>query len=167
MLFRSMDFDLEKLQPTYRLIMNQAGESRALWIAKRSGMSEPVLASAKKILETGEFPLKESSVTFKKEIDRKDTKKLKLHKGDIVFVGNLNKEAIFYQKAKTANKIIVFVDRDFLEVPIKRVKLRRKAQDLYPAGYNLDLLFVKDWQQYKLNKDLDRGSKKAWKKFNK
>ena len=130
----SMDFDLEKLQPTYRLIMNQAGESRALWIAKRSGMSEPVLASAKKILETGEFPLKESSVTFKKEIDRKDTKKLKLHKGDIVFVGNLNKEAIFYQKAKTANKIIVFVDRDFLEVPIKRVKLRRKAQDLYPAG---------------------------------
>ncbi len=163
----SMDFDLEKLQPTYRLIMNQAGESRALWIAKRSGMSEPVLASAKKILETGEFPLKESSVTFKKEIDRKDTKKVKLHKGDIVFVGNLNKEAIFYQKAKTANKIIVFVDRDFLEVPIKRVKLRRKAQDLYPAGYNLDLLFVKDWQQYKLNKDLDRGSKKAWKKFNK
>ena len=163
----SMDFDLEKLQPTYRLIMNQAGESRALWIAKRSGMSEPVLASAKKILETGEFPLKESSVTFKKEIDRKDTKKLKLHKGDIVFVGNLNKEAIFYQKAKTANKIIVFVDRDFLEVPIKRVKLRRKAQDLYPAGYNLDLLFVKDWQQYKLNKDLDRCSKKAWKKFNK
>ena len=163
----SMDFDLEKLQPTYRLIMNQAGEIRALWIAKRSGMSEPVLASAKKILETGEFPLKESSVTFKKEIDRKDTKKLKLHKGDIVFVGNLNKEAIFYQKAKTANKIIVFVDRDFLEVPIKRVKLRRKAQDLYPAGYNLDLLFVKDWQQYKLNKDLDRGSKKAWKKFNK
>lgn len=163
----SMDFDLEKLQPTYRLIMNQAGESRALWIAKRSGMSEPVLASAKKILETGEFPLKESSVTFKKEIDRKDTKKLKLHKGDIVFVGNLNKEAIFYQKAKTANKIIVFVDRDFLEVPIKRVKLRRKAQDLYPAGYNLDLLFVKDWQQYKLNKDLDRGSKKVWKKFNK
>lgn len=163
----SMDFDLEKLQPTYRLIMNQAGESRALWIAKRSGMSEPVLASAKKILETGEFPLKESSVTFKKEIDRKNTKKLKLHKGDIVFVGNLNKEAIFYQKAKTANKIIVFVDRDFLEVPIKRVKLRRKAQDLYPAGYNLDLLFVKDWQQYKLNKDLDRGSKKAWKKFNK
>lgn len=163
----SMDFDLEKLQPTYRLIMNQAGESRALWIAKRSGMSEPVLASAKKILETGEFPLKESSVTFKKEINRKDTKKLKLHKGDIVFVGNLNKEAIFYQKAKTANKIIVFVDRDFLEVPIKRVKLRRKAQDLYPAGYNLDLLFVKDWQQYKLNKDLDRGSKKAWKKFNK
>lgn len=163
----SMDFNLEKLQPTYRLIMNQAGESRALWIAKRSGMSEPVLASAKKILETGEFPLKESSVTFKKEIDRKDTKKLKLHKGDIVFVGNLNKEAIFYQKAKTANKIIVFVDRDFLEVPIKRVKLRRKAQDLYPAGYNLDLLFVKDWQQYKLNKDLDRGSKKAWKKFNK
>ena len=161
----SMDFDLGKLQPTYRLIMNQAGESRALWIAKRSGMSDRVLHSAAHILKTGELPVKESSVTFKHV--KNDSKKLDLHKGDIVFVGNLDKEAIFYQKAKTADKIIVFVDQKFVEVPVKRVELRRKARDLYPVGYNLDLLFVKNWQEYKFNKDLDRGSKKAWKKVNK
>lgn len=154
----SMDFDIENLKPTYRLIMNQAGESRALWIAKKAGMSSQVLKTAKNILTTGKIPLKVSDVSFKA---RKMHKKLILHKGDVVFVGELNKEALFYKNSKLANKIIVFVDKKFIEVSTKRVKLRRKAVDLYPAGYNLDLLFIKDWQQYKFNKDLDRGSKKA------
>lgn len=160
----SMDFDLEKLTPTYRLIMNRAGESRALWIAERSGMPQKVLQSATQILTTGELPLRKSKVIFK-EPNKKEHTKTIFHKGDIVFVGDLNKEAIFYSDAQVANKIVVFVDKEFREVPIKRVELRRKAQDLYPAGYNLDLLFIKDWQKYKFNKDLNRGSKKAWKKL--
>ena len=160
----SMDFDLGKLTPTYRLIMNQAGESRALWIAERSGMPQKVLQSATQILTTGELPLRKSKVIFKESSKKKQSKDI-FHKGDIVFVGDLNKEAIFYGNAKVANRIVVFVDKEFHEVPIKRVKLRRKAEDLYPAGYNLDLLFIKDWQKYKFNKDLNRGSKKAWKKL--
>ena len=160
----SMDFDLEKLTPTYRLIMNQAGESRALWIAERSGMPQKVLQSAAQILATGELPLKESKVSFK-EPAKEEHAKIIFHKGDIVFVGDLNKEAIFYGNAKVANKIVVFANKEFYEVPLKRVKLKRKAQDLYPAGYNLDLLFIKDWQKYKFNKDMDRGSKKAWRKL--
>lgn len=162
----SMDFDLKKLQPTYRLIMNQTGESRAFWIAKKSGMSDRILDRAKTILQTDKFPLEVSSVSFKKAQNKKE-KQFDFHKGDIVFAGNINKEAIFYQNSNSQDKIIVFVDQDFIEVPIKRVKLLRKAEDLYPAGYNLDLLFIKDWQRYKLNKDLNRGSKKAWKKVNK
>ncbi len=62
---------------------------------------------------------------------------------------------------------MVFVNRTFETVPLKGAKLVRKAEELYPAGYNLDLLFVQDWQEYKFNKDLDRGSKKAWKKLKK
>ena len=31
--------------------------------------------------------------------------------------------------------------------------------------YNLDLLFISNWQEYKFNKDLERGSKKAYKKL--
>lgn len=160
----SMDFNLEKLEPTYRLIMNQAGKSRALWIAERSGMPQQVLQSAARILDTGEFPLEQSKVTFKNST-KKNQVRTTYHKGDIVFVGDLNKEAIFFDNSKVTDKIVVFVDKEFQEVPVKRVKLRRKAQDLYPVGYNLDLLFVKDWQKYKFNKDLNRGSKKAWKKL--
>lgn len=31
--------------------------------------------------------------------------------------------------------------------------------------YNLDLLFISNWQEYKFNKDLERGSKKVYKKL--
>ena len=55
--------------------------------------------------------------------------------------------------------------KEFVEVPLRRLHLRRLAKDLYPKGYNLDLLFVKDWQDYKFNRDLDRSSKKAYKKL--
>ena len=51
--------------------------------------------------------------------------------------------------------------KEFVEVPLRRLQLRRLAKDLYPKGYNLDLLFVKDWQDYKFNRDLDRSSKKS------
>lgn len=162
----SMDFDVQNLRPTYKLILNQAGESRALWIAKRSGMDEKVLKSAQRILTTGELPLNQSKVSFH-EKKNNFKQRLELHRGDVVYISSLKKEGIFYQKSDVANHIVVFVDQDFQTVPLKRVKLRRRAKELYPEGYNLDLLFVKNWQDYKLNKDLNRGSKKAWKKLRK
>lgn len=58
---------------------------------------------------------------------------------------------------------MVFVNRTFETISLKGAKLVRKAEELYPAGYNLDLLFVQDWQEYKLNRDLNRGSKKPGK----
>ena len=30
-----MDFDLQTLHPTYKLLLNQVGASRALWIAEK------------------------------------------------------------------------------------------------------------------------------------
>ena len=74
---------------------------------------------------------------------------------------------MFYQNSDLANQIIIFVNKTFKTIPVKGAKLVRKAKDLYPEGYNLDLLFVQDWKEYKLNKDLSRGSKKAWKKLKK
>ncbi|WP_375539485.1 hypothetical protein [Clostridium estertheticum] len=41
-----------------------------------------------------------------------------------------------------------------------------KAEDLYPEDYDLNTLFV-DYQQLKLERDLERGSKKALKKVQK
>lgn len=123
----SMDFDLEKLTPTYRLIMNRAGESRALWIAERSGMPQKVLQSATQILTTGELPLRKSKVIFK-EPNKKEHTKTIFHKGDIVFVGDLNKEAIFYSDAQVANKIVVFVDKEFREVLSNELNCEEKRR---------------------------------------
>nr|MDK6823858.1 DNA mismatch repair protein MutS [Lactobacillus gasseri] len=36
----AMDFDLKTLEPTYKLLLNQIGTSRALWIAEKNGMPQ-------------------------------------------------------------------------------------------------------------------------------
>ncbi|MDR2137901.1 MAG: Smr/MutS family protein, partial [Synergistaceae bacterium] len=48
----SMEFDADKLAPTYRLLMGVPGKSNALLIAKRWGMPENVLTLAYSSLET-------------------------------------------------------------------------------------------------------------------
>ena len=47
------------LHPTYKLLLNQVGASRALWIAEKSGMPDNVLSEAKDSL--GSVPLPSSS----------------------------------------------------------------------------------------------------------
>ena len=51
----SMEFDIEKLQPTYRLLMGIPGRSSALLIAKRYGMPESVLKLAQGELDSREL----------------------------------------------------------------------------------------------------------------
>lgn len=51
----SMEFDIEKLQPTYRLLMGVPGRSSALLIAKRYGMPESVLKLAQSELDSREI----------------------------------------------------------------------------------------------------------------
>ena len=51
----SMEFDIEKLQPTYRLLMGIPGRSSALLIAKRYGMPESVLKLAQGNLDSREL----------------------------------------------------------------------------------------------------------------
>lgn len=162
----AMDFDLDTLKPTYRLLLNQIGASRALWIAEKSGMPQNVLVAANDFLNTGKFPLKQSNIKFK--IEQKRTKStISFKKGDRIKVPKYKQEVLFYQNSARANQITIFVNKTFETVPIKGARLVRKAEELYPADYNLDLLFVQNWQDYKLKKDLDRGSKKAWKKLKK
>lgn len=162
----AMDFNLDTLKPTYKLLVNQIGASRAFWIAEKSGMPQDVLEAARDFLHTGKFPLKQGKIKFKNK-QKKDKYTLSFKKGDRIKVPKYHQEVLFYKNADLANQIIIFVNKDFKTVPTKGVKLVRKAEDLYPADYNLDLLFIQDWQNYKLKKDLNRGSKKAWKKLKK
>ncbi len=129
-------------------------------------MPQEVLTQANNFLNTGNFPLKQCTIKFKKN-QKKDKTTISFKKGDRIKVPKYSQEVLFYQNSDLANQIIIFVNNTFKTVPAKGAKLVRKAEDLYPAGYNLDLLFVRNWQEYKLNKDLNRGSKKAWKKLKK
>ncbi|MBQ6112780.1 MAG: endonuclease MutS2, partial [Synergistaceae bacterium] len=51
----SMEFDIQKLQPTYRLLMGIPGRSSALLIARRYGMPESVLRLAQGELDSREL----------------------------------------------------------------------------------------------------------------
>jgi DNA mismatch repair protein MutS2 len=48
-----MAFDRENLRPLYRLIIGQAGESNALWIAEKLGMTPEILTRARRELSRG------------------------------------------------------------------------------------------------------------------
>ena len=51
-------------------------------------------------------------------------------------------------------------------INIKRLELSLKAKDLYPESYDLNTLFV-SFEDRKLEKDIDRCSKKALKNIQK
>lgn len=38
--------------------------------------------------------------------------------------------------------VIIFVDKQFIEVNNKRLKLEIKAEELYPDGYDLNQIFI-------------------------
>ena len=66
---------------------------------------------------------------------------------------------------KLNNLEILYKDK-FINVNVRRLKLKVKAKDLYPENYDLESLFV-SFKKRKLEKDLQRGSKKALKKIQK
>jgi DNA mismatch repair protein MutS2 len=49
----AMEFDLQSLQPTYRLLMGIPGESHALEIARRQGLDDRIVAAARSYLADG------------------------------------------------------------------------------------------------------------------
>lgn len=158
-----MDFDPNTLSPTYRLILNRIGDSRALWIAKKVGLSDRVLRLAENYLARDEFPLALKQVKLEAKKAHPSQPKKIFHKGDVVYISSIKKEGIFHSLEGQQAK--VFVEKKFDLYPLRRLQLRRLAKELYPEGYNLDLLFVENWKDYKFNKDLARGSKKAFKEL--
>lgn len=86
--------------------------------------------------------------------------------GDKVFLLDKGESAIVYKEIDRFNNITVLYKEEFLEVNYKRLKLDIKREELYPDGYDLEQLFV-DFKTRKMNKDIERGSKKALKKIKK
>ncbi|PPK45968.1 hypothetical protein BD821_11850 [Clostridium algidicarnis DSM 15099] len=60
----------------------------------------------------------------------------------------------------------ILYNKEFIEVNYKRIKLELKASELYPEGYDLNQLFI-SYKERKLEKDIERGSKKALKEIKK
>ncbi|MDE5932394.1 MAG: DNA mismatch repair protein MutS, partial [Lachnospiraceae bacterium] len=153
-----MTFDRESLRPLYQMIIGEAGESCALYIARQLGMPDAMLRNAveaaygkstQEILtilseENEEMVLQRESVPriqkCKKE-SRKQEAAGKFCLGDSVMVYPDRKIGIVCQKANEKGVLRVQMPDKKIWINHKRVKLYIKAEELYPEDYDFSILF--------------------------
>ena len=123
----AMEFDTESLKPTYRLLMGVPGNSNALAIARRLGVSEEVIVAAEEEISRVEEPTRElisrmekSSRSVEKERRRAESVRLEVQQ----------------DKAEYSRKLAeIDIRRDFLEqeadLEIDRV-MRQAREALKP-----------------------------------
>ena len=162
----AMEFKKDTLEPLYRLSIGKSGDSNALYIAKKMGIPDRIIEKSNRYIETKEYDYKllSSSKVSKDLIEEKKEDTYQFVIGDKVLWLDKNKSAVVYKEKDRLNNVIIFVDKQFIEVNSKRLKLEIKAEELYPDGYDLNQIFV-SFKDRKLEKDIERGSKKAIKKI--
>lgn len=156
-----MAFDRESLKPLYKLEIGKAGESCALYIAKRLGMSKEMLERA------GKEAYGDTTTEIQEELDKEqiDTKKKKEAKvfvpkiqkkreykevskradsfqvGDSVLVYPEKKIGIVARACNDKGEILVQLKKDKVLVNHKRLKLKVAASELYPDDYDFSIIF--------------------------
>ncbi len=101
--------------------------------------------------------------TTKVNVPRTKTQVQQFSKGDRVYSAVHQQEALVYEDT-AEETVTIFLDKELINVPRKRLTLKMSAEKLYPVGYELDHLFT-DFQTRKWQRDLARGSKKRIKNY--
>lgn len=150
-----MTFDQETLQPTYQMIIGEAGESCAFYIADRLGMPKEMLQTAVR------YAYGESAVS--KYQFRNEKNNLEHHRSNKIRKTVKNKKAIKLQeKFRRGDSVMVFPDKKIgivcepmndkgvlrVQMPDKkiwinhkRVRLQVAASELYPEDYDFSIIF--------------------------
>lgn len=165
----AMRFHAETLEPLYQLLIGTSGESNALWISKKMNVRETVLQRAKDYINNKEYQLtlvQDSKIRKPKEEKKSLAAAYTFVKGDRVKLLDYDDVGLVYEEMNPYNNVSVFYQGQILEVNVKRLALELPATELYPEGYDLETLFV-DYQDRKLQHDIERGSKKALRKIHK
>ncbi len=175
-----MEFDPKTLSPLYKLSIGKAGRSNALWISERLGMRPRVLEKAREYIESRQnvginkvkyeidntdlkLPKKKTKAVQNKKDSGKDENRFR--KGDSVIIGNTDEKGIVYEVDDEYGNVVVLVRNEYKTFHKKRLKLHIKREDLYPPGYDLDVVFV-PYNKRRLEHDLRRGAVKNIDEFN-
>jgi len=164
----AMEFKKETLEPLYTLHIGRSGDSNALYISKKMGISESIIERSRKYIETKEYNyelLKESKIS-KEKLEEVKEEQYSYKQGDKVLLLDKNLSGIVYKEIDRFNNVTVLCNNEYLEINYKRLKIEFTAEELYPEGYELSHLFS-TFKERKLEKDIERGSKKGLKKFRK
>lgn len=166
-----MEFDRETLKPTYRMIMGEAGESCAFFIARKLGMPAEMIRDAMKAAygkeadgafmrkEKEESPEEKSMVKSREEVSgqrcRAKTSKIvkskiarsgedlsgKYRIGDSVMIFPDKKIGIVCAPVNEKGVLRVQLPDKKIWINHKRVKLHVAASELYPEDYDFSIIF--------------------------
>ena len=149
-----MTFDKESLRPLYQLIIGEAGESCAFYIARKLGMPEGMLWEAQKAaygsssvgkefdtqLEQGLRKEKNASVKKSKPFHQKQLSE-KFRRGDSVMVYPDKKIGIVCEPVNEKGVLRVQLPDKKIYINHKRVKLHVSSDELYPEYYDFSIIF--------------------------
>ncbi|MBW4845582.1 MAG: DNA mismatch repair protein MutS [Lachnospiraceae bacterium] len=154
-----MAFDKETLRPLYRMEIGEAGESCALYIAKRLGMPDSMIRKARRYAYGEQKSLwEEESKTLKESAEHLNLKGPKIEKmkkttvnknvmekkftiGDSVLVYPDKKKGIVCKPVNDKGVLQVQMPDKKIWVNQKRVKLLVAAEELYPEDYDFSIIF--------------------------
>lgn len=165
-----MTFDKETLRPTYQMVLGEAGESCAFYIADRMGMPNEMLRTAVKAAygeaAVWDYPFQKkdevlSKVRTEKIIKnhQKTTKNMELSAkyklGDSVMVYPEKKIGIVCEPMNEKGVLRIQLPGKKIWINHKRVKLHVAAAELYPEDYDFSILFS-SVEQRKIRHTMDR-----------
>jgi DNA mismatch repair protein MutS2 len=155
-----MEFDVETLEPLYRLTIGESGQSYAIEIAQKLGMASVIVKRSQDIVtkqhsqSTGDWT--QHVFTDEKEVEIKaitvdiahlDNKKqrfiptAKFEIGDSVYVSSLRRNGIVYKQEDAMGMVGVMIQKQKIQVNKKRLQLFLEKSQLYPEEYDLDIIF--------------------------
>ncbi len=163
-----MTFDKETLSPTYQMVIGEAGESCAFYIADRLGMPGHMLQTAiraaygKKALSGSRFQYEAVSSDRKKGMENQPHHASDQAAHKIIKQKNIKKTGNLSEKFKRGDSVMVYPDhkigivcepvneKGVLRIQLsdkkiwinhKRVKLHVAADRLYPEDYDFSIIF--------------------------
>ena len=164
-----MTFDKETLRPTYRMVIGEAGESCAFYIADRLGMPNEMLRAAiraaygEEAVSTYHFQKEDTAI--EKKAGSKTTKirktknqtKLteKFRLGDSVMIYPDKKLGIVCEPVNEKGVLRVQLPDKKIWINHKRVKLQVAAAELYPEDYDFSIIFD-TVENRKIRHDMER-----------
>lgn len=150
-----MTFDRQTLLPTYQMVIGQAGESCAFYIADKLGMPNEMLKTAIRA-SYGENAIKDyrfqkedtvmekrksSKITMEKKEKRSSNLSTKYKLGDSVMVYPDKKIGIVCEPVNEKGILRVQLPGKKIWINYKRVKLHVAATELYPEDYDFSIVF--------------------------